>query len=102
MNKIMGGMTVKNRVVSGSSVASATRTCGVEAADVFRDILAAATVSPNTDAAQLAKAWKCDEEQARVLSPAAAAALLVNWHFLYQARCIVDHVGAFTGETMML
>lgn len=85
MNKIMGGMTVKNRVVSGSSVASATRTCGVEAADVFRDILAAASASPNTDAAQLAKAWKCDEEEASALSLAAAAALVINWRFLLGA-----------------
>ena len=65
MNKIMGGMSVRSRVVSGSSAASATRAPGVEAADVFRDILAAASSSSKPDVLKLASSWKCEVEQAR-------------------------------------
>jgi hypothetical protein len=67
MNKIMGGMSVKSRVVSGSSANCASRTAGVEAADLFRDILAAGSSSASLDVAKLASAWKCDAEQARPL-----------------------------------
>ena len=69
MNKIMGGMSVKSRVVSGSSASPASRTAGVEAADLFRDILAAGSSSTTLDVAKLASAWKCDAEQARPLPP---------------------------------
>jgi hypothetical protein len=63
MNKIMGGMTVKSRVVSGSSAASASRASGVEAPDIFRDILAASSSAAPLDLTKLASAWKCDVDQ---------------------------------------
>jgi hypothetical protein len=65
MNKIMGGMSMSSRVVSGAAPLSAARPAGVEAADVFKDILAAAASSEKHDIrlTKLARAWKCDVEQ---------------------------------------
>ncbi len=63
MNKIMGGMSMSSRVVSGATPSSTARAAGAEAADVFKDILSAAASSGKPDLTKLASAWKCDVEQ---------------------------------------
>ena len=66
MNKIMNGLHVKSRIVSGAAVATTSRVSGVEAPDVFKAILLAAGSSSTPDFAELARAWKCDPEQVRM------------------------------------
>ncbi len=63
MNKIMSGLHVKSRIVSGTSSAATSRSSGVEAPDVFAHILAAARSASAPDIEQLARSWKCDPEQ---------------------------------------
>jgi hypothetical protein len=65
MNKIMGGMSVKSKVVSGHAAASEARASGAQASDIFRDILAASSSPSAPDVAELARVWKCNVEQAR-------------------------------------
>ena len=82
MNKIMGGMSVSSRVVSGATPSSAARAAGAEAADVFKDILSAAASSEKPDLTKLASAWKCDVEQVF-----ARCCVLVA---LVRCRCVSD------------